>query len=423
MSDVTVDLPLRRNRSFQLLWAGEAVSALGSQATNIAMPLLILFITGSPALAGVATACKILATVVISPFAGVWVDRHDRRRILVTGLGLQATALAVFGVMVVTDLVNIWHVVVLATISGAIVGITDPAFATAVRAVVPTSQLSTAFAQNNAREYGATLAGRPLGGVLYSLSRALPFLFDALTYLVSLICVLTARIPRRPAQTAEQSASTVDRTFRGDLLDALNWLKNQPGLRAAISFVFVVNLLLATLTLPLIVLVGERGGSAVDIGLVLAGMGVGGLLGSLLASKVGRLVRPGRLLVSAAGMFGLMMLAMTIPLGPWWPIVPLMAGMLAVPIVNVVIVTLVSILVPEQMLGRLSALLNAISTGISPLGPLIGGIVSQAVGGAQTLLISGTLLTVISAAAALSRPLRSLSVPVERHGSEQSERS
>lgn len=192
MSDV---VPLRRNRTFQVLWIGGAASALGSSVTALTLPLLILAVTGSPALAGIASTCQLAAMVLVGLPAGVWVDRLDRRRIMVACEALRLATLTVFAVVVLTDAVAFWHVVALAVVNGGASAFFGPAHATAVQAVVPEAQLRSAYAQNEARGHAGSMAGPPLGGFLFTLSRWVPFLVDAATYLVSLVCVLLARVP------------------------------------------------------------------------------------------------------------------------------------------------------------------------------------------------------------------------------------
>lgn len=204
----------------------------------------------------------------------------------------------------------------------------DPARTVAIRAVVPVPHLPTAFAQEEARGYAAELAGNPVGGILFQVGWAFPFLFDALTYLVSLTCVLAAKVPRRPPCEDEQSSEAVSGpatkpSMKAHLAEALRWLWGQHGLRAALAFSLVANLVASAIMIPVIVLV--------------------------------------------VGFLGVALAAMTLPLGPWWPAVPLILGFLAVPALNVVLNVLLATLVPQHMLGRMGSLLKTASMALAPI--------------------------------------------------------
>src|SRR5262245_56917941 len=194
-----VPVPLRRNARFQLLWIGSAASALGSQLSALAFPLLVLAITGSPAKAGLVSAAHLASLVVVVALAGPLVDRWDRRRILIgcelaRGLGMASVAGAVSAGVVVLP-----HLLVVGLAQGAANALFNPARMTAVRAVGPRSELGSAIAQEEVRTHAAALAGPPLAGALFGLGRAVPFVLDSVSYLVSLVCIVAARVPRRPA--------------------------------------------------------------------------------------------------------------------------------------------------------------------------------------------------------------------------------
>ncbi|MER5426339.1 MFS transporter [Streptosporangium roseum] len=124
MTDI---VPLRRNVRFQLLWLGSAVSQTGSELTRLAMPLLVLALTGSPGLAGVVAGARTVALLLAQMPAGVWVDRWDRRRTLITAQGLQAAVSALLAALVLTGQVHAWHFVVLAVLDGLCAAFVGPA--------------------------------------------------------------------------------------------------------------------------------------------------------------------------------------------------------------------------------------------------------------------------------------------------------
>ncbi|WP_169949135.1 MFS transporter [Microbispora sp. H11081] len=399
--------PLRRNFRFQMLWIGAAASELGTTLTWVAFPLLILSITGSAAVAGLVSACRITTNLLISLPAGAWVDRWDRRRIAITAEAVRFLTLAALTVAIMAGHAALWQIVLVAVANGAADSFFSPARAAAIRAVVAPEQLPEAYAQEEARGHAASLAGPPLGGFLFGLGRAFPFLVDALTYLISLVCVVLARVPRRPEGATEQRKTGI----RADVMEAAGWLWRQTGLRAGLAFSLVANLIANALLLPVIVMVGARGGDPTATGVVLAGLGLGGLLGATLAAKIGRLLPPGKLMLVVVGFFALAICATTLPFGPYWPVVPLFLAMVAVPALNVVLRVLVARLVPDAMMGRLVSLFTMASMGLTPVGPLLGGLLAEYAGGAGALVVLGGLLAAGCAVASVNPTLRGLDVP------------
>ncbi|MFC4530900.1 MFS transporter [Sphaerisporangium dianthi] len=395
---------LRRNLRFQVLWAGSATSELGSAITWVAFPLLILAVTGSAVTAGLVGACRVTANLLVSLPAGVWVDRWDRRRILVCAEAVRVLALASLAFAVFAGRVALWHVVVVAVAGGAADAFFDPARSTAIRAVVPAERLPSAYAQEEARTHAASLAGPPLGGLLFGLGRGIPFAVDAFTYLVSLVCVLLARVPRRPETAAEPGGTRI----REDVAEAGRWLWRQDGLRAGLAFALLANLVANALLLPVIVMVEARGGGSAAAGVVLAGIGLGGLLGATVSAKIGSLLPPGRLMLAVVGFFALAVCATALPMGPYWPVVTLFLAMVAVPSLTVVLRVLLATLVPDTMMGRVTSLFTMATMGLTPLGPLLGGVLAQYAGGAAALVLIGGLLLSGCALAAVSPALRGL---------------
>ncbi|MFB9905607.1 MFS transporter [Allokutzneria oryzae] len=399
--------PLRRNKQFQLLWFGSAVSQLGTELTRLAMPLLVLALTGSPGWAGVVAGARTAAFIVTQMPAGILVDRWDRRRTLIASQGAQLVNAAVLALLIVTDGARIWHFVVLGVVDGICTAFSGPARTIAIRGVVPAEQLRGAYAQEEARSHAARLLGPPLGGLLYGIGRAVPFVLDVLTFLVAFLCSVFAKVPRRPATTnSAEEAAPRKRTMRREAAEAAAWLWRQRGLRGVCAAVMAMNLLGPAILIPLIVLVGQRGGGALTTGMVLAGIGIGGLVGALLSDRIGGLLPAGMLLISILAAFGVADLVMVLPLGSWWPMVPLLITAVFTPTLNVLLSVAVSRLVPHEMLGRLDAMLTVAVMGLSPLAPVLGGALAAGLGGAGAIVVLGVGFLLVAAAAATSRELR-----------------
>lgn len=395
-------VPLRKNVQFQLLWSGGAVSQLGTTITVLAAPLLIIALTGSPFWAGVVGGARAAALIVALMPAGVWVDRWDRRRTLVWSQTVQAATAAALAVAVLTDRAHIAVFVALAIVDGVCTAFAGPARATAIQAVVPKDQLKPAYAQEEARGHAARVAGPPLGALLMAAGRSVPFVVDAVTFAVAAVCAWFAKIPARTEEKPRQK-------MHHDIKEAGTWLWHQTGLRNLTLVFLVLNLLGGASMLPVIVLVGERGGSALDTGVVFAGIGVGGILGSLFAPRIA--LAPGRLIVVVLAVFGLCNLAMALPFGAFWPFVPLAVTAVVTPLINVAVSALYTELVPEAMMGRLDGITTLASRVLTPLAPVLGGFLAAVAGGGPALLVFGALILVTALVAAFT----DLRVPAAKH--------
>ncbi|GAA3684080.1 hypothetical protein GCM10022224_055890 [Nonomuraea antimicrobica] len=246
--EVDAKLPsLWRNRDFMLLRIGQVCSTIGARATTLAYPLLVLAVTGSPLAAGV------VGTLVVA---------------LLTGRATLA------------------HVALVAFVEGALFVFFQLAESAALPHVVDRSQLPAALAQNQAREYGAELAGQPLGGVLFGLSRMLPFLFSTVTYVASFVRVLLVRPELQ--ETRERTPLRVV----ADIREGVAWLLRQRMLSTLVVLIGVSDIVFTPLSLVLIVRAGELGASPAFIGGVFAFLGAGAVLGSLVTPWILRRLRP-----------------------------------------------------------------------------------------------------------------------------------
>src|SRR5919197_137055 len=197
-------VPLRHNRDFLVLWSAQLVATLGSQVSLVAFPLLVLALTGSPANAGVAGFVNTIPALLFLLPAGVLVDRHDRRRIMVAASAIGAVALGSIPLALALGVLAFGQIVAVAFVQGTVTAIFTLTEQGALPLVVDRRQVPEALARNEARREGANLAGPPLGGLLYGIGRALPFLADAASYLVCSLSLLAIRTPlqepRAPAR-------------------------------------------------------------------------------------------------------------------------------------------------------------------------------------------------------------------------------
>ena len=282
-----------------VLWSSQVVSTVGTRVTSIAFPLLVLAVTHSPAKAGVVGFAQTLPFLLLYLPAGAFIDRWDRKRTMVVCDAGRAVALGSIAITVALGWLSMAQVVVVAMIEGSLFVLFDLAEGAALPQLVAKEQVPAAVAQNQAKTQGADVVGQPLGGVLFSIAWLLPFLADAVSYLVSFAALLFIR---RPFQQPRARPATQLKT---EIAEGLLWVWRQPFLRAAVGVIGGVNLVFNALTLVLIVRAKQLGASPALIGVMFAFAWVGGLLGSFMAVGAAQLRRPprgshGRLVVGRA---------------------------------------------------------------------------------------------------------------------------
>jgi predicted MFS family arabinose efflux permease len=395
-----VAVPLRRNRDFILLWTGELVSTLGSQMSLVAFPLLVLALTGSPAKAGVVGFAKTVPALLFYLPAGVLIDRHDRRRIMVASNAIGAIALGSIPVALGLGHLPFAQIVVVAFVQGTVSSIFSLTEQGALPRVVDPSQVRDALASNEARRTGASLVGPPLGGLLFGIDRLLPFIADSVSYLVSAVSLLFLRTPLQ-----EPREPTPLRLF-AEIAEGVRALWALTFVRASALAVAAANLIWSGLTIVLVVRAREHGASAASIGVLFALMGVGGLLGSLAAPAIGRRVSVPVIVIGAFWVEAVLVASFALTYDPYVLGVLAAVAMFPAPAWNAVVVGARLTLTPDRLRGRVNSGARLLSGSMLPLGALAGGLLAGAVGTTTTLLVFAAWQALVAAATLSARSLR-----------------
>ncbi|WP_433246511.1 MFS transporter [Streptosporangium sp. CA-135522] len=391
---------LWRNRNFVLLWIGSAVSILGSRASSIALPLLVLALTGSPVQAGWVAFAGVLPDLLLYPPAGPLVDRWDWRRVMVLAELGRGLAVCTLVISLIFGTPGIALIITVAFVEGTLGVFYRLAERISVPSVVPTDQVAGAIASNETRTHSAMLLGRSLGGFLFSLGRAVPFVVDALSFAVSLGTLVSMRVTtRRPAHER--------RHILQEMLEGLGWVGRNPFLRADIVMSVGVGILVHALILTFVASAQQNGVSPFLVGVTLSAPGIGGVLGGLVAAPLFR--RFGFSLVLAQMWIWTGALALPL-LGV--DVLPMMGTLLLSGFVgsvgNVAMNTYLVQQAPEHMLGRVSSVILMSMFVGNAVGPVCGGFLTEHLGVDVTvrILFAGMLLLTVWATTvpAIRRP-------------------
>jgi MFS family permease len=364
-------VPLRRNRDFLLLQTGQLLSEVGTQSAAIAYPMLVLAMTGSATQAGVVGFARALSLTLSALPAGVVADRWNRRWLMIAADGVRVLAVGGLAAAIVTDRLQLWAIPLVAFVEGAGAALFAAAQAGALRAVVPARQLPGAAGAQTGRLAAVGLVGQPLGGALFGIARALPFLVDAVSYAFSTVSLLAMRSPFQEAREPDRSP------LRSRLVEAFRFLWGHRFLRTC-AFLFGLSNFIGVGVLFAVVVLGQRQGLPPGrVGLLVSAFGGCVLLGSFLAPAISRVLSVRTVLLLELWTWlgcGLFLI---------WPnVYVLVAGTLptalAIPSTNSVVHGYRMAMTPDRMLGRVESVWRTISLLIMPLGPLVAGVLLDA---------------------------------------------
>jgi predicted MFS family arabinose efflux permease len=393
--------PLRRNRDFNLLWVGQVVSDLGANVSAIAFPLLVLGTTGSPAQAGIVAAANNLPLLVLALPAGALVDRWDQKRVMIAVDCARCAALASLALTVALDAVTFGHVVAVAFVEGVGFVFFGVAETSALPRVVADRHLDAALARNSARAHAAALAGLPLGGVLFGIGRAVPFLFDAVSYLLSVVAVSLIRTSFR--RDVRQRART---RLSGDMRAGLSWFWGQPFVRTTSLVSATRSFTLSALYLVVIVIARERGASAALIGATFAFVGVAGILGSLAAPWLARHASMRTVVIATAVAGAALVPLLSILPGRATPGIVFGAMWVLNPVWSTVVGAHRLRITPPELRARVVSIATLVSGGAVPLALVVAGLLLEAAGTTPTVLVFFGIMLVGAAIAVGSRAVR-----------------
>jgi MFS family permease len=399
---------LRRQPEYAKLWSGQAISAVGSRITTVAMPLTaVVVLHASAAQMGVLAALTMLPHLLFGLPAGVWVDRISRRAILVVADVGRAVALGVVPLLAVLGLLRIEHLYVVAVLTGTMTLFFDTAATTLVPALVGRENLVRANSAWVLSNTVANTVGPSLGGLLVQvLTAPVAIAFDAVSFLLSTGCSLLVRVAEAPRRRGRvrlwpDTFEGLRSLFAGPILRPVAVSATAGAFAGAMQGALLVLYLVRDLAL-----------TPAQVGLAFAVAGGASVGGALLARAWSERLGPGPSYIAGQFLFGTGVLVMAAATGPTAAVLAMLLVALVLtgggpPLFQVPQVTLRQSLTPEHVLGRVNAAWRFLVFGVQPLGALLGGALGAAIGPRAALVVSG--LGVLAASLRVFRsPVRSL---------------
>jgi MFS family permease len=401
-----------QHRNFRLFFGGQSISLVGTWITRVATSWLVYRLTGSELLLGVAGFAGQIPTLIITPFAGVLVDRHDRRRILLWTQAGSLVQSALLAVLTFTDIITVRQIIWLQVVQGIINSFDTPARQAFVSEMVEDRRdLPNAIALNSSMVNGARIIGPSIGGVLIAaFGEGWCFAIDAISYIAVITSILAMRVPPR----ANQEAAAMH--LLEELHHGWKYVFHSVPIRSALLLVAIVSTAGTpyTVLMPAIAAQVLHGGPN-TLGLLMTATGVGALSGALYLAQRESVLGLGRIIMWASAAFGvgLVIFSLTTALWPAFLVLAI-AGcgfMIHLAATNTILQTIVE----ERLRGRVMSFYTMAFFGTVPIGSLLGGIMAERYGAPRTVLVSGIICLAGSAWFAYKLPaIRAVIRPIYR---------
>lgn len=398
---------LRENHDFSRLWAGESISQFGSQITLLALPLTaIVLLQASAFEMGLLTAAGSAPFLLIGLLAGVWVDRHRRRPILLGANLGRALLLAAIPLAALLGWLRIELLYVVAFAAGLLTVFFDVAYLAYLPALASREHLVEGNAKLEMSRSVAQIAGPGVaGGLVQVVGAPLAIVADAVSYLLAAAFVWRIRADE-PVISAKHRDGV-----RAELLEGLRSIVGDPVLRSIAACTGTLNLFSnAAQAVFILFLVRDLGVEPAQTGLLMMALGPGALIGALVASRVAGRFGVGRTICAAPILSLVPAVLIATAGGPRSVALAVLALALFLQallgaIYNVTQVSLRQTIVPDRLQGRMNASMRFLVWGTLPIGSLVGGVLGEAVG-LRPVLALDVLGVALGALAVTLSPVR-----------------
>jgi len=398
-----------RHKNYRLFFGGQGISLIGTWMTRVATGWLVYRLTNSAFLLGLVSFASQIPTLLLSPFAGVFVDRSDKRRVLVATQVLAMIQSLALAALAITGVIKVWHIIVLNLFQGLINTVDIPARQSfVVEMVEDRRDLGNAIALNSSMFNGARLVGPSIAGILIAwVGEGYCFLADGLSYIAVIIALLAMNI--RPRQV-----NSINGKIWQGLKEGYDYAFGFMPIRAILFLIALVSLV----GFPYIILMpifarDLLGGGPNTLGFLMAAIGLGALCGAFYMASRRTVLGLGKVLWVSSTIFGtgiiLFSLSRSFPLSLLLLLFTGFGMMVQMATAN----TLLQTMVDDDKRGRVMSFYSMAFMGMAPFGSLLAGILASKIGAPTTNIIGGALCIVGAAIFARNLPaLRKLVHPI-----------
>ncbi|MFW9804272.1 MAG: MFS transporter [Candidatus Thorarchaeota archaeon] len=398
--DVSMDSQIDTEKEHQLkdfmkILGGQGFSLVGSALVQFSLVWWLTITTGSAIVLAIATIMALLPQILISPFAGVLVDRWDRRKVMITSDGIAALMIVILAFLFAQGSANVFHVYGIMAIRSAVGVFQWPALQASVSLMVPDEHLSRINGLYQSLSGLAQIAAPPLGAMLLLIMPIQTILLiDIGTAALAIFPLMFIRIPQPDREPSTQESSSILTDMRRGVRFLTRWRGGQFTLVA----MMITNLILipSMSLVPILALVHFNGG-AFELAWLQSAAGVGMLVGGIALSVWGGFKRRMDTVVVAVVAMGIAIL--TVGLTPSGLFFLAVAGLfitgVMVPMASGSIMAILQAIVPKEIQGRVFSVVISLSPLMAPIGLAIAGPIAETFGTSLWYLISGVVIMLI----------------------------
>ena len=377
-----------RSRNYRLFFLGQGISLIGTWMTRVAAAWLLYRLTKSPASLGIAGFVSQIPSLVVGPFAGVWIDRWDRRRTVIVAQMCSMVQSLVLAALTITGVINTTEIILLLFLQGLINAFEMPARQSfVIRMVDRKEDLPNAIAMNSSLVNGARLIGPAIAGFMIAgIGEGYCFLLDGLSYIAVIASLVAMKVVPSPPPSTQRRGTI------GELREGFRYVLHSPAIRALLVNLGQISVLVMPFTVLLPVFASDvfHGGPTL-LGALSAASGVGALIGTLHLAANQDVARLGRRIAICTMVFGAAMIAMGYSPWLWLTLLAVGAGGFGFMQQMAASNTILQTMVEDDMRGRVMALYFVALQGLGPFGSLLSGTLASRIGAPRTVALSGVL--------------------------------
>jgi MFS family permease len=374
-----------RNPNYRLFFFGQSISLVGTWITRLASSWLVYRLTGSEFLLGLVAFLGQIPALVISPVAGVYIDRWNRHRVLVITQALSMGQSAALAVLTLSGHITVTDILILQLFQGMVNAFDTPARQSfVVQMVDDRADLPNAIALNSSLVNGSRMIGPAIGGLLIAaVGEGWCFALDAVSYVAVIGSLLAMTV--RPTASPPQVVPVLTALAAG-----FRYVAGFAPVRSGLLLVAAVSMFGMPYQVLMPVIASDvLGGGANTLGVLMTATGVGALAGTMYLASRHTVLGLGRKIAQAAMLFGVALIAFSTSSNLWLSLAILPfsgAGFIvALAATNTVIQTVV----PETLRGRVMSLYTVAFLGTAPIGSLLAGVAAERIGAQATIAVGG----------------------------------
>lgn len=372
-----------RHRNFQLFFSGQLISLIGTWMQSVAQSWLVYRLTGSALLLGSVGFASQIPVFLFAPLGGITADRFNRRHIVIATQVAAMVLALVLAALTLSEKVQVWHIFVLASLLGIVNAFDIPGRQSFLVDMVGKEDLMNAIALNSSMFNGARVIGPAIAGILVAkIGEGWCFFANGVSYIAVIIGLLMMRV-HSPARASNASPFE-------HMMEGFRFVEHTAPIRALLLLLGVVSLVGMPYAVLMPIFADQiLHGGARGLGILMGATGVGALLGALTLAFREGVKGLGRWVAWCCAGFGASLVIFSLSHNFWVSVILLLPVGYTIMLQMACSNTLIQVMVPDALRGRVMAVYSMMFMGMAPIGALLGGALAEHLGAPRTVAIGG----------------------------------